>query len=232
MRRIIEFEIWSRLSIGKSNRKDQPMTSLPQPKSRRDTTGFALLIAMGLALAITAGAGLSATGTGALQETFRLAGFGRDSAIEQEQQRQAHTVAELQHSISNMRSEFTALSSWLEARNETDVQERLSKLDGDVGSLKTEVLSMRSETGDDAAELSKTRADVGTLRSSFDGREDSERKVLASLTKRLNRLEVAVSTGDITGSVRGMRRRPHRLVKPLINGARRRSADSLAFQNP
>ena len=208
------------------------MTSLPQPKSRRDTTGSALLIAMGLAVAVTAGAGLSATGMGALQDTLRLAGFGHDSALEQELQRQAHTVAELQHTVSNMRSDFTAVSSWLDARNGTDVQERLSKLDGAVGSLKTEVLAMRSETGDDAAELSKARADLGILRSSFDGREDSERKVLASLTKRLNRLEVAVSTGDVTGSIRGMRRRPHRSVKPAIDGARRHSVDAVAFQNP
>jgi TolA-binding protein len=208
------------------------MTSLPQPKPRRDTTGSALLIAMGLAVAVTAGAGLSATGSGALQDTLRFAGFGRESAIELELQRQGNTVAELQHTISSMRSEVSAVNSWLDARNQTDVQERLSKLDGDLGSLKTEVLAMRSETGEDAATLSKTRADVGTLRSSLDGRDDSERKVLASITKRLNRLEVAVSTGDITGSVRGTRRRPHRPVKPVIDGARRHSADAVAFQNP
>ncbi len=208
------------------------MTSLPQPKSRRDTTGFALLIAMGLALAITAGAGLSATATGVLQDTLRIAGFGRESAIEQELQRQGNTVAELQHTISAMRSEVSAVNSWLEARSDADVQERLTKLDGVVGSLKTEVLAIRSETGDDAAELNKARADLGTLRSSFDGREDSERKVLAALTKRLNRLEVAVSTGDVTGSIRNMRRRPHRSVKPAIDGAHRHSVDAVAFQNP
>lgn len=193
-------------------------------KSRRDTTAMALLMAMGLAAAITGGAGLSAFGSGALQETLRLVGIGRDGAIVQEQQRQARSIADLQRTIASMRGDFAELNSRVIVGDDLTLQQHVSRLEAEVGSLKSDVVELRTDSGDDPGSelwhqqaqgvtdaLKKARADMGALRLSFDGREDADRKAFANINRRLSRLESTLASAEVTGSIRH-RRRPHRVV--------------------
>ena len=203
--------------------------SLPtRQKSGRYATASALLLATGLALATTAGAGLTAAGSGALQDTLRFVGIGRDSALEQEQQSQARTIAELQQAVSAMRGDFVKLNSRVES-GDPALQQQVGRLAADVGTLKSEIGDLRSDEGDDAtsellhqqaeglgAAVKQTRLDMGALRASFDGREEAQRKALAVINRRLSRLESTLASAEVTGSIRA-RRRHHRFIRRALS---------------
>src|SRR5690349_7272269 len=102
----------------------------PGPKS--DSTALALLVGMVLAVGVTAAASFSAAGSGALQDTLKALGFGRDSEIQAEQHRQSAALSELERIINRMDNEIGGLTTRLDHGESTEsaTAERLSRIDG------------------------------------------------------------------------------------------------------
>jgi hypothetical protein len=190
----------------------------PDPSRRKphsDSTAFALLIGMVLAVGVTAAASFSAAGSGALQQTLRTLGFGRDTEIQAEQHKQAAVLADFERIINRMDNEIGGLTSRL-ARTETNdtaVNEKLDRLDGGITALTGDVqdLRARSETAGGEgwrkpvdhlnAAVSGARGDIITLRSSLDAYEQARRHDLGTLSRRLERLEKALAAPETTATV-------------------------------
>src|SRR5918911_5738256 len=104
------------------------------PKS--DSTAFALMIGMVLAVAVTVGASLSAAGSGALQHALRTMGFGRDTEIQAEQRKQAAALAQMERIISRMDNEIGGLTTRVSGgeTSATVAKEKFTRLDGELGS--------------------------------------------------------------------------------------------------
>src|SRR5262245_35682242 len=206
-------------------------------KSKRDTTALALVGAMFVALAMVCGVSLSAIGSGALHDAMNAMGFGRFSAIETEQRRQAAVLASLEPMIQSVASEVGALNRRVRTA-EPDIlalNDRFALIDSDIAALVAELKSVRAQTGTDAwrepverldTSVAATRADLGALRLSLDDQAQTHHKEIGALTKdlgafskRLERLEQTVSR-DLTASIASrrkiVRRKPP--VRPAATG--------------
>lgn len=186
-----------------------------RPKPKSDTTAFALMIGMVLAVAVTAGASLSAAGSGTLQQALRTLGFGRDTEIQVEQRKQAAVLAEIERIIGRMDNEIGGLTTRITRAesSETAASDQLARLDGGLAAMGTEVkdLRARSESGEAwrkpvdhlNAAVTGARTDILTLRSSLDAYEQMRRGDVGALTKRVDRLERAILARDATSSIPG-----------------------------
>ena len=190
-----------------------PDPSRRNPKS--DSTAYALLIGMVLAVGVTAAASFSAAGSGALQDTLRTLGFGRETEIQAEQRKQATALAEFERIITRMDNEIGGLTNRV-ARTEASeltVTEQLGRIDSGVAALTGDVQDLRARSeaaGGEAwrkpvdhlnAAVSGTRGDIITLRSSLDAYEQMRRNDLGTLNRRIERLEKALAAPDTTASV-------------------------------
>jgi hypothetical protein len=187
----------------------------PPRKRKGDVTAFALMIGMILAVAVTSGASFSAAGSGALQQTLRSLGFGRDTEIQTAQRKQATTLAEIERIIARMDKEIGTLTMRIAetAESEGEAQEGLAQLSSEFAALSTEVRDLRARTeatGHEAwrrpvdhlnAAVAGARGDIITLRSSLDAYEQMRRSDLGAITRRIDRLEKAIATRDATASI-------------------------------
>jgi hypothetical protein len=183
------------------------------PASKRDTTALVLLGAMFIALAMIGSASLSAVGPSAFQDIVNAIGLGRNSAIEAEQRRQAAVLDALSEMVHTVSADVGTLTTRVKFADHNDVavSDRFSLLDADIAALVAEIRSLRiagSETSEPGlvdsldSGLRTAQTDILTLRSSFDAHEQIYRKDMASVTKRIDRLEQIVNNRDVTSSIR------------------------------
>jgi hypothetical protein len=184
-------------------------------KGTRDRTALALMIGMILAVAVTSAATFSAAGSGALQQTLRTLGFGRESEIAAEQRKQATALAELERIIGRMDNEIGGLTSRMgrAESNGTATREQLDRLDDGHAALSTEMkeLSSRVESASGEAwrkpvehlntAVAGTRGDIITLRSSLDAYEQLRRNDIGTINKRIERLEKTIATRDAIAAI-------------------------------
>jgi chromosome segregation ATPase len=165
--------------------------SAPAPQ-KGDSTALALVWAAVIACTLTAGILISSSGSGALQQTLRTLGFGRQSEIEARQQQQALTIAGLERIIQNVGREVGTLNTRVGVSEHKGAiaSEQLARLDGDVISLRGEMAQARV-----------MHQEMGRLRSTIDANDRNQQKTIATLSKRLDRLEQQMSR-DLTSSVR------------------------------
>lgn len=197
------------------------MTQTNQPDvarpSKRDTTALVLLGTMFIALAMIGSASLSAVGPSAFQDIVNAIGFGRSSAIEAEQRRQAAVLDALSDMIHTVSTDVGSLSTRVKSadQNEVAVSDRFALLDADIAAVVAEIRSLRttgSETSGPATVvridngLEAAQTDIVALRSSFDAHEQIYRKDMAGITKRIDRLEQLVNR-DLTSSIRAQTRK-------------------------
>lgn len=189
----------------------EPATVTP----KRDSTALALVWAAAIACTLTAGILLSASGSGALQQTLRMLGFGRQSAIETRQDQQALALAGLERMILTVSREVGALDTRMGVaeHKETIAAERLTRLDGDVTALRGEVGETRA-----------ARADMARLRSTIDANERAQQKTLTALTKRIDRLEQSIGR-DLTAATGSV---PPPAAKPAKRRERAAEPDPIA----
>lgn len=114
---------------------------------QEDSTAFALLTAVALALAVVSGVSLSSVASGAMQAVLRAAGVGQNGEIKAEQRQQAASLGKLEKTVSTMIGEIATLN----ARNESTasvggmpaLDERLAKIDAELGALRARFAGMR-----------------------------------------------------------------------------------------
>jgi hypothetical protein len=188
--------------------------------SKHDTTALALFGAMFIVLAIVGGASLSAVGSGALQETVNVTGFGRVSHIEGEQRRQAAVLAALEPTIQSVSHDVGALGRKIKLVDQDNVavNDRFSLVDADIAAVVAELKSLRATRETSAREsryepvgrldtvVSAAGSDVLALRSSFDEHQQTYRRDIGAINKRLDRLERA-SARDLTASINPVARK-------------------------
>jgi DNA mismatch repair ATPase MutL len=181
---------------------------------KRDTTALALVWAAGIACTLTAVTLLSSAGTGALQDTLKSLGFGREKAIEAQQRQQANTIAELERAIRNVGREVGALNTRMAVteHKESLTSEALQRLDGDLNVVRAEVADART-----------ARHEVMRLRSSIDANDRSSQKTITTLTKRLDKLEQQLATASIppapTAAAKPAKRREKAAEPDVISDA-------------
>jgi chromosome segregation ATPase len=194
--------------------------------SKRDTTALVLLGAMFIALAMIGSASLSAVGPSAFQDLVNAIGFGRSTAIEAEQRRQAAVLEALGDMVHTVSADVGSLSSRARVsdQNEVAVSDRFSLLDADIAALVAEIRSLRassSEASEPASvirvdnDLDEAKTDILALRSSFDAHEQAYRndmaavnkdmstmnQNMAAMNKRIDRLEQMINR-DYTSAIR------------------------------
>ena len=191
-----------------------------EPGSRRapktDATALALLGAMFLALAAVGSISLSATASETFQDIVNTIGFGRTSAVEAEQQRQAAALIELGHAVQAISADVRVLATRAKTADQHGVMvsDRFAFIDADIAAMAAELKSLRAaghapaaltalrETADQlGATVAGTRSEIGTLRASLDEHAGLYRGDIAAITQRLDRLEHMVAR-DLTGSIR------------------------------
>ena len=192
-----------------TNRPDNTGTS------RRDATALALLGAMLLALAMVGSASLSAIGSGSFQQVLNAIGLGTSPVIESEQRRQAAVLDSLGRIVHNMSADVGSLNARIKQADshEAAVSDRFALVDADIAALSAEVRSLRTARAQTASEpwrepvdrvdteVAATRSDLVALRSSLDGFDQTYRKDINTITKRLDRLEQSAGR-DLTSSLR------------------------------
>jgi hypothetical protein len=183
------------------------------PKS--DSTALALLIGMVLAVGVSAAASFSAAGSGALQQTLRTLGFGRETEIQAVQRKQATALAEFERLISRMDNEIGALTTRVtrSESNEAALGERVARLDGGLAALGTDVKELRAQSEAAATEawrkpvdhltaaVTGARSDIITLRSSIDAYDQLRRNDIGAIMRRIDRLEQAIAAREATASI-------------------------------
>jgi TolA-binding protein len=114
---------------------------------KEDSTAFALLMAVALALAVVSGVSLSGAASGALQAVLRAAGVGQNSEIRAEQRQQATTIGKLEKTVNAMIGEIATLNARSESTASTGgmlaLDERLAKIDAELGALKARFAGLR-----------------------------------------------------------------------------------------
>jgi len=206
-----------------TNRPDETGTS------RRDATALALLGAMLLALAMVGSASLSAIGSGSFQQVLNAIGFGTSPAIESEQRRQAAVLDSLGRIVHNMSADVGSLNARIKQADshEVAVSDRFSLVDADIATLSAEVRSLRTARAEAApetwrapvdridTEVTAAHSDLVSLRSSLDGFDQMYRKDIATINKRLDRLEQTVGH-DLTSSLRPQIRKKQVRQRPRL----------------
>ena len=188
-------------------------------KPKRDSTALAFLIAMGIALATTAGVALTA-GTGPLRSGPAPVEVDNEPAAVAERAQSAPDVVRLEDRLEDLLGEIEILKSrptglsldpTIEERLK-EMAEELAQVKADTKRLQTglETASWRDEIGGFRASFANTDIEIGKLRASIDERDESRRRAIADLSRRLDRLERVVAANEETGSVSGaaLRRRP------------------------
>jgi hypothetical protein len=163
------------------------MRHLTNSPAKQDPVAFAFLIAISLAAAVATGSALSTVASGAMQDLLRAAGFGRDTAIEAEQHRQAAVLARLENSLGLMRNKVAQLAT---RADEADVQRRPSS--------PPPVTAGETQSRTDDLEIG-----LASLRTSLVERDERNRDAFAAVNKRIDWLETLVYSQDATGSVLG-----------------------------
>lgn len=178
--------------------------------AKRDSAATALLAAVLIAAGLTGVATMSAAGSGALQELLRFAGVGRTTLLEQEQQRHTAAIAEIKRALANVAGDIgtVAVQARLAQTDAAGTIGLLAKLDGDVGALRETVArqSKPGETPPGAMPQSDRLVhgalmELASLRSTVDANESSQRKDIAVINHRLERLERTLTGHEITGSL-------------------------------
>jgi hypothetical protein len=169
---------------------------------KQDSVAFAFLIAIGLAAAVATGSALSSVSSGAAQDLLRAAGFGRETAIEAEQHRQAAVLARLENSLGLVHSKVAQLAA---RADETEAQRRAS--------------SPPQAMAGEPERLDDLEIGLATLRTSLVDSEERNREALAAVNKRVDWLETLVYSQDPTGSV-------HDAAPPASGGTRRHGRQS------
>jgi hypothetical protein len=186
--------------------------------SKRDTTALVLLGAMFIALAMIGSASLSAVGPSAFQDIVNAIGLGRSAAIETEQRRQAAVLDALSEMVHTVSADVGTLTTRVKFADQNDVavSDRFSLLDSDIAALVAEIRSLRTVGSDPFDpgpvdhvdnDLRAAQTDILALRSSFDAHEQIYRKDMASMTKRIDRLEQIVNNRDLTSSIQTQMRK-------------------------
>jgi hypothetical protein len=160
-----------------------PSNSLP----KQDPVAFAFLIAIGLAAAVVTGGALSGVASGAAQDLLRAAGFGRDTAIEAEQHRQAAVLARLDTALGLMRNKVAQLAA------------RADEADA----LRRQTPPTRSTAEAGASGGNDRGIELTALRTSLDAQEERSRNAFGAVNKRIDWLETLVYRADATGSTQG-----------------------------
>jgi cell division protein FtsL len=182
-----------------------------KPAKKSDLTALTLFIAIGFAVAITGSVALSGAAMGTLQQALRALDFGRDAReatalVSREQRRQAQSLGKLERVLDNMVAEIATLNSRVDLTTTATVRTEPPRAE-----------PTRAELQKLNAALAKENIEIGTLRSSINENEKTRREDVATINKRLERLE-SLATGaghDLTGSIRPkpiMRPRPPRTV--------------------
>jgi hypothetical protein len=186
-----------------------------RPARKSDSTALALMIGMVFAVGATAVASFSAAGSGALQQTLRSLGFGREAEIAIEQRKQAASLSQLERIITRMDNEIGGLTTRI-GRAETGdatVNERLSRLDSSVAAMSTDVRELRARAETAGGEgwrkpvehlntaVTGTRSDIINLRSSLDAYDGVRRSDVGAINKRIDRLEQALAAREATNSI-------------------------------
>jgi hypothetical protein len=179
------------------------MRSSSNSPSKRDPVAFAFLIAIGLAAAVATGSALSSVASGAAQDLLRAVGFGRETAIEAEQHRQAAVLARLENSLGLVRNKMAQLST---RADEADAQLRASS-------------PPQATAGEPEARVDDLEIGLASLRTSLVEKEERNREALAAVNKRVDWLETLIYSHDATGSVQDA-------APPAPGGLRRRGRQS------
>jgi hypothetical protein len=146
----------------------------------------ALVILVGPAALVTVAGALSAPES--LRSLWRVARFGWDTCVTDEQHRQAIPVAKIEASIAALRGEVAALKAHSGAQPRGAGKTGSEAAPSDFDSART------SAGAGDVDELA-------ALRSSFDGATEHTRHALIAINKRIDWLETLVYSSDATGSV-------------------------------
>jgi hypothetical protein len=179
-------------------------------KPKRDTTALAFLIAMGIALATTAGVALTA-GTGPLRSGATAVDADNEPAAVAERAQPAPDVVRLEDRLEDLLGEIEILKSRPPgALLDPTIEERLGQLAEELAGVKAdtkrlqssvETASWRDEVGGFRANFANTDIELSKLRSSLDERDESRRRAIADLARRLDRLERVVAANEETGSI-------------------------------
>jgi hypothetical protein len=181
-----------------------PAALLRHHWAQRPSIDIPLSLALVLALAVIVGAAYSAIGSGSLHDVLRSLGFGRYNAIEIEQRQQAADLAELDHIIRGVIIDVATMT----ARSQVDhleTNERVAKIAGDFHSLRTDMGALRIAVTREPwrksvdhlnTAVTGVRGDMVMLRSSLDASELGNRKDIATMTRRIERLEQAIMRGS------------------------------------
>ena len=173
--------------------------------TKHDTTALALLGAMFIVLAIVGGASLSAAGTGALQKVVSVIGFGNTTALEAEQNRQAAVLATLEPMLHSVSADVGAVNKRLNGANAATINDRFSAIDSDIAALVAEIKSLRQARAQGNSlswlePVGNLDSSVLALRSSLDEHQQTYRKDMGIINKRLDKLEQVLSR-DLTASI-------------------------------
>jgi len=191
-------------------------------KPKRDSTAIAFLIAMGIALATTAGVALTA-GTGPLHSGSTAVEADNEPAAVAERAQPAPDVVRLEDRLEDLLGEIEILKSRPPGASlDPTIEERLNQLADELAQVKAETkrlqssvetASWRDEVGSFRANFANTDIELSKLRSSLDERDESRRRAIADLSRRLDRLERVVAANEETGSIPGSAL--HRRVRPV-----------------
>jgi hypothetical protein len=199
-----------------------PTASSNPNKPKRDSTALAFLIAMGIALATTAGVALTA-GTGPLHSGATAVEADNEPAAVAERAQPAPDVVRLEGRLEDLLGEIEILKSRPPGVSlDPTIEERLNQLAEELAGVKAETkrlqssvetASWRDEVGGFRANFANTDIELSKLRSSLDERDESRRRAIADLSRRLDRLERVVAANEETGSIPGSAL--HRRARPV-----------------
>jgi hypothetical protein len=148
---------------------------------RNGLFAFTSLAPVALAAAVVTGASLSGLASGAVQKLPWTASSRHNSAIMEEQRRQASALEKIEIAVSRAHADVALLNA------RTDEAENLN--------LEAVKSAINSATGSDR------EFDLGALRSSLDEQAERSRNELRAVNKRLDWLEKIVYGQDAGGAV-------------------------------
>jgi len=197
-------------------------------KPKRDSTALAFLIAMGIALATTAGVALTA-GTGPLHSGSTAVEADNEPAAVAERAQPAPDVVRLEDRLEDLLGEIEILKSRPPSPSlDPAIEVRLSQLADELGQVKAETKRLQS-----SVDTASWRDEIGgfraNLRSSLDERDESRRRAIADLSRRLDHLERVVAASEETGSIPGAAL--HRRVRPAHTSAAGWSVQDAQFDH-
>lgn len=191
------------------------MTLTPAASARRSFNASTMLAGVLIAVAVTGVATLSAAGSGALQHAIEFAGFGKSSAVETEQQRQAAAIAGLDAMVATMSNELGDLSrqNQVSGSHHDDLLARVAELDREIGSLREKIAreglfqqdtvlrGALTDLTDLQTTVDQNKNAIAGLQASVQQSEAAQQQSLAEIARRLHQLESSVAGREVTSSV-------------------------------